>query len=98
MMPTERRERPAPNSWHSFWMLRSAGGIWGQNGGHGGFGVVLGSLWGPYGIIFGVIFGVLTGSFLGSQSNGWDPAEMFRFNEENYGVKTTYDSSLAAYT
>lgn len=31
-------------------------------------------------------------------SNGWDPAEMFRFNEENYGVKTTYDSSLAAYT
>ena len=50
----------------------------------------MGSFWGH--------FGVLTGSFLGSQSNGWDPAEMFRFNEENYGVKTTYDSSLAAYT
>nr|XP_041575529.1 ataxin-2-like protein [Taeniopygia guttata] len=31
-------------------------------------------------------------------SNGWDPAEMFRFNEENYGVRSTYDSSLAAYT
>ncbi|XP_014118539.1 PREDICTED: ataxin-2-like protein, partial [Pseudopodoces humilis] len=31
-------------------------------------------------------------------SNGWDPNEMFRFNEENYGVKSTYDSSLAAYT
>ncbi|XP_053909005.1 LOW QUALITY PROTEIN: ataxin-2-like protein [Cuculus canorus] len=31
-------------------------------------------------------------------SNGWDPAEMFKFNEENYGVKTTYDSSLASYT
>lgn len=32
------------------------------------------------------------------QSNGWDPNEMFKFNEENYGVKTTYDSSLASYT
>ncbi|XP_064593516.1 ataxin-2-like protein [Zonotrichia leucophrys gambelii] len=31
-------------------------------------------------------------------SNGWDAAEMFRFNEENYGVRSTYDSSLAAYT
>ncbi|XP_069738230.1 ataxin-2-like protein isoform X2 [Phaenicophaeus curvirostris] len=31
-------------------------------------------------------------------SNGWDPAEMFKFNEETYGVKTTYDSSLASYT
>ncbi|XP_059586345.1 ataxin-2-like protein isoform X2 [Alligator mississippiensis] len=31
-------------------------------------------------------------------SNGWDPNEMFKFNEENYGVKTTYDSSLASYT
>uniref|UniRef100_A0A8D0HFI7 Ataxin 2 like n=1 Tax=Sphenodon punctatus TaxID=8508 RepID=A0A8D0HFI7_SPHPU len=31
-------------------------------------------------------------------SNGWDPNEMFRFNEENYGVKTTYDSSLSSYT
>ncbi|XP_062466326.1 ataxin-2-like protein [Pezoporus occidentalis] len=31
-------------------------------------------------------------------SNGWDPNEMFRFNEETYGVRSTYDSSLAAYT
>ncbi|XP_069783018.1 ataxin-2-like protein isoform X2 [Narcine bancroftii] len=31
-------------------------------------------------------------------SNGWDANEMFRFNEETYGVKTTYDSSLASYT
>ncbi|XP_071975757.1 ataxin-2-like protein isoform X1 [Engystomops pustulosus] len=31
-------------------------------------------------------------------SNGWDPNEMFKFNEDNYGVKTTYDSSLSSYT
>uniref|UniRef100_A0A803SWY1 LsmAD domain-containing protein n=1 Tax=Anolis carolinensis TaxID=28377 RepID=A0A803SWY1_ANOCA len=31
-------------------------------------------------------------------SNGWDPNEMFKFNEETYGVKTTYDSSLSSYT
>ncbi|XP_068101683.1 ataxin-2 isoform X2 [Hyperolius riggenbachi] len=31
-------------------------------------------------------------------SNGWDPTEMFRYNEENYGVVSTYDSSLASYT
>ncbi|XP_069508257.1 ataxin-2-like protein isoform X5 [Ambystoma mexicanum] len=31
-------------------------------------------------------------------SNGWDPNEMFKYNEENYGVKTTYDSSLSSYT
>ncbi|KAJ8263487.1 hypothetical protein COCON_G00159440 [Conger conger] len=31
-------------------------------------------------------------------SNGWDPNDMFKFNEENYGVKSTYDSSLASYT
>ncbi|XP_043836882.1 LOW QUALITY PROTEIN: ataxin-2-like protein [Dromiciops gliroides] len=31
-------------------------------------------------------------------SNGWDPNEMFKFNEENYGVQTTYDSSLSSYT
>ncbi|KAG9487766.1 hypothetical protein GDO78_007514 [Eleutherodactylus coqui] len=31
-------------------------------------------------------------------SNGWDPNEMFRYNEENYGVVSTYDSSLSSYT
>ncbi|KAJ8415477.1 hypothetical protein AAFF_G00424570 [Aldrovandia affinis] len=31
-------------------------------------------------------------------SNGWDPNDMFKFNEENYGVKSTYDSSLSSYT
>ncbi|KAM9843910.1 LOW QUALITY PROTEIN: ataxin-2-like protein [Aulostomus maculatus] len=31
-------------------------------------------------------------------SNGWDATEMFKFNEETYGVKSTYDSSLAMYT
>ncbi|KAM3916644.1 ataxin-2-like protein isoform 2-T2 [Leptodactylus fuscus] len=31
-------------------------------------------------------------------SNGWDANEMFKFNEDNYGVKTTYDSSLSSYT
>lgn len=32
------------------------------------------------------------------QSNGWDANEMFKFNEEAYGVKSTYDSSLSMYT
>ncbi|KAM3937047.1 ataxin-2 isoform 7-T7 [Leptodactylus fuscus] len=31
-------------------------------------------------------------------SNGWDPNEMFRYNEVNYGVVSTYDSSLSSYT
>uniref|UniRef100_A0A803YPU3 Ataxin 2 n=1 Tax=Meleagris gallopavo TaxID=9103 RepID=A0A803YPU3_MELGA len=31
-------------------------------------------------------------------SNGWDPNDMFRYNEENYGVISTYDSSLSSYT
>uniref|UniRef100_A0A3B3QM49 Ataxin 2 n=1 Tax=Paramormyrops kingsleyae TaxID=1676925 RepID=A0A3B3QM49_9TELE len=31
-------------------------------------------------------------------SNGWDPNEMFKFNEETYGVKSTYDSSMSSYT
>uniref|UniRef100_A0A3P8S7L3 Ataxin 2-like n=1 Tax=Amphiprion percula TaxID=161767 RepID=A0A3P8S7L3_AMPPE len=31
-------------------------------------------------------------------SNGWDANDMFRFNEETYGVKSTYDSSLSMYT
>ncbi|XP_040295387.1 ataxin-2-like protein [Bufo bufo] len=30
--------------------------------------------------------------------NGWDAIDMFKFNEDNYGVKTTYDSSLSSYT
>ncbi|XP_066520295.1 ataxin-2-like protein isoform X2 [Hoplias malabaricus] len=34
----------------------------------------------------------------GDTSNGWDANEMFRFNEETYGVKSTYDSSLSMYT
>ncbi|PIO24544.1 hypothetical protein AB205_0087020, partial [Aquarana catesbeiana] len=33
-----------------------------------------------------------------SKSNGWDANDMFKFNEDNYGVKTTYDSSLSSYT
>lgn len=32
------------------------------------------------------------------QSNGWDPDDMFKYNEETYGVKSTYDSSLSSYT
>ena len=32
------------------------------------------------------------------QSNGWDPNDMFKYNEEQYGVKSTYDSSLSTYT
>ncbi|XP_044037490.1 ataxin-2-like protein isoform X4 [Siniperca chuatsi] len=32
------------------------------------------------------------------RSNGWDASEMFKFNEETYGVKSTYDSSLSMYT
>lgn len=32
------------------------------------------------------------------QSNGWDPNDMFKFNEEKYGVLSTYDSSLSTYT
>ncbi|KAL0619441.1 Ataxin-2-like protein [Plecturocebus cupreus] len=31
-------------------------------------------------------------------SNGWDPNEMLKFNEENHGVKTTYDGSLSSHT
>ncbi|XP_071321241.1 ataxin-2-like protein isoform X2 [Trachinotus anak] len=31
-------------------------------------------------------------------SNGWDANEMFKFNEEAYGVRSTYDSSLSMYT
>uniref|UniRef100_A0A3Q4BEA8 Sm domain-containing protein n=1 Tax=Mola mola TaxID=94237 RepID=A0A3Q4BEA8_MOLML len=30
-------------------------------------------------------------------SNGWDPNDMFKFNEEKYGVLSTYDSSLSTY-
>ncbi|XP_012677642.1 ataxin-2 isoform X8 [Clupea harengus] len=31
-------------------------------------------------------------------SNGWDPDDMFKYNEEQYGIKSTYDSSLSSYT
>uniref|UniRef100_A0A8C7DCB1 Ataxin 2 n=1 Tax=Oncorhynchus kisutch TaxID=8019 RepID=A0A8C7DCB1_ONCKI len=31
-------------------------------------------------------------------SNGWDPNDMFKYNEEQYGIKSTYDSSLSTYT
>ncbi|XP_067332618.1 ataxin-2-like protein isoform X2 [Channa argus] len=31
-------------------------------------------------------------------SNGWDANEMFKFNEEAYGIKSTYDSTLSMYT
>uniref|UniRef100_A0A3B3HFD7 Ataxin 2 n=1 Tax=Oryzias latipes TaxID=8090 RepID=A0A3B3HFD7_ORYLA len=31
------------------------------------------------------------------QSNGWDPNDMFKYNEEKYGVLSTYDSSLSTY-
>ncbi|KAM6904772.1 ataxin-2-like protein [Xenentodon cancila] len=31
-------------------------------------------------------------------SNGWDANEMFKFNEETYGVTSTYSSSLSSYT
>ncbi|KAJ1093049.1 hypothetical protein NDU88_006158 [Pleurodeles waltl] len=31
-------------------------------------------------------------------TNGWDPNDMFRYNEENYGIVSTYDSSLSSYT
>uniref|UniRef100_A0A8C4YT97 Ataxin 2 n=1 Tax=Gopherus evgoodei TaxID=1825980 RepID=A0A8C4YT97_9SAUR len=35
---------------------------------------------------------------LETDSNGWDPNDMFRYNEENYGIVSTYDSSLSSYT
>uniref|UniRef100_A0A6Q2YYN6 LsmAD domain-containing protein n=1 Tax=Esox lucius TaxID=8010 RepID=A0A6Q2YYN6_ESOLU len=35
---------------------------------------------------------------LDTDSNGWDPNDMFKYNEEQYGIKSTYDSSLATYT
>uniref|UniRef100_A0A8C7W432 LsmAD domain-containing protein n=1 Tax=Oncorhynchus mykiss TaxID=8022 RepID=A0A8C7W432_ONCMY len=35
---------------------------------------------------------------LDTDSNGWDPNDMFKYNEEQYGIKSTYDSSLSTYT
>uniref|UniRef100_A0A3B4ZG35 Ataxin 2 n=1 Tax=Stegastes partitus TaxID=144197 RepID=A0A3B4ZG35_9TELE len=35
---------------------------------------------------------------LDTDSNGWDPNDMFKYNEEKYGVLSTYDSSLSTYT
>lgn len=31
-------------------------------------------------------------------ANGWDAVDMFRKNEEIYGVQSTYDNSLSGYT
>uniref|UniRef100_A0A8C7UHR3 LsmAD domain-containing protein n=1 Tax=Oncorhynchus mykiss TaxID=8022 RepID=A0A8C7UHR3_ONCMY len=31
-------------------------------------------------------------------ANGWDANEMFRYNKVNFGVESTYDSSLSMYT
>lgn len=39
---------------------------------------------------------MLLGSSEGT--NGWCATEMFRANEEKYGVKSDYDSSLSSYT
>ena len=33
-----------------------------------------------------------------SAANGWNPEDMFRANEENYGVHSTYKSNLEGYT
>ncbi|XP_037067905.1 ataxin-2-like [Pollicipes pollicipes] len=32
------------------------------------------------------------------EANGWDPREMFRLNEKMYGVRSTFDQTLAGYT
>ncbi|XP_054718015.1 ataxin-2-like protein [Uloborus diversus] len=32
------------------------------------------------------------------EANGWDPNDMFRTNEEKYGVKSSFDSNLPGYT
>jgi PAB1-binding protein PBP1 len=41
---------------------------------------------------------VLCFSHFQQSPNGWDPAEMFRTNAEQFNVKSTYDSSLRDYT
>lgn len=35
---------------------------------------------------------------LDAAANGWDPDDMFRKNERDYGVTSTYDHTLSAYT
>lgn len=35
---------------------------------------------------------------LEANANGWDPQDMFRKNEQDYGVQSTFDHSLRGYT
>lgn len=49
-------------------------------------------------ICFNISLKCLCLLFTSHQSNGWDPNDMFKYNEEKYGVLSTYDSSLSTYT
>lgn len=46
----------------------------------------------------GAADGLLEDPPLDGDTNGWDANEMFRTNEEKYGVTTSYDSTLPTYT